>query len=270
MTDTEIPRFFFIHVMKTGGTSLVFQLLQHFDEDEVYPSTIDRGSPADVTPYTSIPTMLALSPERRARIRVYTGHMPYVASELLGIDVIRLTLLRDPVDRTISMLKHVKRLFERYAALPIEAIYEDDPVFRHYLDNYQTKVFALTAEERARALAAAAGATAEEHPTDPVQQQSGASRSVPIDSRRFERAKANLAGVDVVGLNERYGDFLDELHSRFGWWPDGLRRQARANVSSEDWEVPSALRRRIADDLTVDMEFYEYAKTLVEDRRNNG
>jgi hypothetical protein len=95
------------------------------------------------------------------------------------------------------------------------------------------------------------------------------SRSVPIDSRRFEHAKANLAGVDVVGLNERYGDFLDELHSRFGWWPDGLRRQARANVSAEDWEVPSALRRRIADDLTVDMEFYEYAKTLVEDRRKD-
>ena len=106
--------------------------------------------------------MLALSPERRARIRVYAGHLPYVASELLGIDVIRLTLLRDPVDRTVSMLKHVKRLFERYHSASLEAIYDDDPVFRHYLDNYQTKVFALTAEERAPR-SRPRGATAEEH-----------------------------------------------------------------------------------------------------------
>ncbi len=269
MTDTEIPRFFFIHVMKTGGTSLVFQLLQHFDEDEVYPSTIDRGSPADVTPYTSIPKMLALSPERRARIRVYTGHMPYVASELLGIDVIRLTLIRDPVDRTVSMLKHVKRRFERYATLPIEAIYDDEPVFRHYLDNYQTKEFALAAEERARAVTAGVDVMIREHRAVTPRRLPGDSRSVPIDPSRFERAKANLARVDVVGLSERYPDFLDELHARFGWWPDGVRRPARANVSSEAWEVSSSLRRRIADDLTVDMEFYEYAKTLVEDRHKN-
>ena len=98
--------------------------------------------------------MLALSPERRARIRVYAGHLPYVASELLGIDLVRLTLLRDPVDRTVSMLKHVKRLFERYAEFSLDAIYDDDAVFRHYLDNYQTKVFALTAEERAAVAAA--------------------------------------------------------------------------------------------------------------------
>ena len=84
------------------------------------------SSPTDVTPYASIPKMLALSPERRARIRVYAGHLPYVASELLGFDVIRLTLLRDPVDRTVSMLKHVKRLFERYRELSLEEIYDDD------------------------------------------------------------------------------------------------------------------------------------------------
>jgi len=268
VTDHD-PRFFFIHVMKTGGTSFVFQLLQNFEPDELYPSAVDRDSPTDVTPYASIPKMLALSPERSDRIRVYTGHMPYVASELLGIDVIRLTLLRDPVDRTISMLKHVKRLFPSYSEFPLEAIYDDEPIFRHYLDNYQTKVFALTAEERARALAAAANPTdsAAARPSVPNQRPFGPSQSIPVDGSRFEHAKANLATVDVIGLNERYGEFLDELHARFGWWPDGLRREARANVSSEDWEISNALRRRIADELAADMEFYEYAKELVEARR---
>ena len=257
MTEPEPPRFFFIHVMKTGGTSFVFQMLANFEADEAYPSAIDRSSPTDVTPYANIPKLLALSPERRARIRVYAGHLPYVASELLGFPVVRLTLLRDPVDRTVSMLKHVKRLFERYKELSLEEIYEDDPVFRHYLDNAQTKVFALTAEERDRALASMAA-----NP-DPAP----LARSMPIDAGRLEQAKANLANVDVVGLNESYGDFLEELHSRFGWWPAGVKQQARANVSAEGWTVPAGLRARIADDLAVDMEFYEYAQALVAARR---
>jgi hypothetical protein len=153
----------------------------------------------------------------------------------------------------------VKRLFERYYERSLEEIYEDDAVFRHYLDNAQTKVFALTAEERELALAAAA----------PNADAAPLARSVPIPSHRFEQAKANLAKVDVVGLNETYGDFLEELHNRFGWWPNGVKQQARANVSSEDWEVSAALRRRIAEDLTVDREFYEYARELVAARRRS-
>jgi hypothetical protein len=259
VTEDERRRFFFIHVMKTGGTSFVFQMLANFEPDEAYPSAIDRSSPTDVTPYASIPKMLALSPERRARIRVYAGHLPYVASELLGFPVVRLTLLRDPVDRTVSMLKHVKRLFERYRELSLEEIYDDDPVFRHYLDNAQTKVFALTAEERERALASM------ETSADPAP----LARTMPIEPARLDQAKANLANVDVVGLNESYGDFLEELHRRFGWWPNGVTQQARANVSSEGWEVPGALRARIAEALTVDMECYEYARELVAARRRS-
>ena len=259
MTPDDPTRFFFIHVMKTGGTSFVFQMLANFEPDERYPSAIDRSSPTDVTPYASIPKLLALSPERRARIRVYSGHLPYIASELLGIDVVRLTMLRDPVDRTVSMLKHVKRLFERYTEFSIDAIYDDEAIFRFYLDNYQTRLFALSAEERERALAGAD--TDAELPAE--------APPLPIDGIRFERAKANLANVDVIGLKERYGDFVDELHTRFGWWPGGVKDHPRANVSSEDWPISPELRRRIADDLSVDMEFYEYAKELIEARRTS-
>jgi hypothetical protein len=259
LTEAERPRFFFIHVMKTGGTSFVFQMLTNFERDEAYPSAIDRSSPTDVTPYASIPKLLALSPERRDRIRVYAGHLPYIASELIGIDVVRLTLLRDPVDRTVSMLKHVKRLFERYADHAIEAIYEDPAVFRSFIDNYQTRMFALTIEERDRALAAAASGAA----------PAPGPHAAPLDERRFAQAKAHLANVDVVGLNERYSAVLAELHTRFGWWPDGVPTTARTNDSSEDWIASAELRRRIADDNAYDMEFYEYAKELVETRRKD-
>jgi hypothetical protein len=259
VTGDEPVRFFFIHVMKTGGTSFVWQMLSNFEPDEVYPSEVDRTSPTDVARYVFIPKMLDLSPERRARIRVYAGHLPYVASELLGIELVRLTLLRDPVDRAVSMLRHVKLRFEQYSQLSLEEIYDDDLVFRRYLDNQQTKVFALTAEERERALAGM-----ETQPdTAPL------ARRLLVEPRRFDQAKANLAKVDVIGLNERYGEFIDELHTRYGWWPNGVKEHVRTNVTSDRWPVSASFRRRIADDLGVDLEFYEYAKELVAARRRS-
>ncbi len=259
MIEERAVPFFFTHVMKTGGTSLVWQLLTIFEPDEMYPSEVDRSSPNDTTLYYVIPKLLDLSPERRARIRVYAGHFPYVASELLGIDLIRLTMVRDPVDRAVSMLKHVKRLFDDYHDLSLEAIYEDDAIFRSFLDSFQTNVFALTAEERKHALAfLESDANTDAQP---------AARSVPLEPHRFEHAKANLANVDVIGLSEEYGAFVAELHDRFGLWPNGVKQQVRTNVSAEDWPVSAALRRRIAEELTTDIEFYEYAKELVAARR---
>jgi len=267
VNDTEPLRFFFVHVMKTGGTSFAFQIQQHFEPDEIYPSAEDRRNA--LAPYASVPTMADLSAERRARIRVYTGHVPYLASQLLGIDVVTLTLLRDPVDRTISMLKHVRREFEKFGGLELDDIYDDDFVFEHFVENNQTKVFALTQEERASAIAASSPTPAvAAHLLEP-QVSAGPKdrpRRIAINDQRFEQAKSNLARVDVLGLSERYGDFLDELHTRYGWWPDGPKKPAQANISTESWAASPELRRRIARDNSYDMAFYEYAKELVEQR----
>ena len=64
-------------------------------------------------------------PERRATIRGYMGHYPYVASQLLGEDPVTLTILRDPVERTISYLKHCKRYHDHHRELSLEEIYRD-------------------------------------------------------------------------------------------------------------------------------------------------
>jgi hypothetical protein len=94
-------------------------------------------------------------------------------------------------------------------------------------------------------------------------------RTLPVEPHRFDQAKANLAKVDVIGLNERYGDFVDELHNRYGWWPNGIQAHVRTNVTSERWPVSATFRRRIADDLRVDLEFYEYAQELVATRHRS-
>ena len=238
--------FFFVHVMKTGGTSFVFDVLRTFPAEQVYPNkTLDRKHLADIEPYTSIARLGEISAERRAVIRVYAGHFPYMACDVLDMDFVKLTLLRDPVDRTISVLKQFKRLHEKHDASTLDEIYEDEYVFRHFVDNHQTKLFSLTSADSPRAFL----------------------RAIEIDADRFAHAKENLACVDVIGLSERYGDFVDELHRRFGWWPDGLETPSRTNVSSEKWGVSAELRERIAADNPFDMQFYEYARQLIEERR---
>jgi hypothetical protein len=86
------------------------------------------------------------------------------------------------------------------------------------------------------------------------------------DAGRLAIAKQTLAAVEVVGITERYAAFVEELRSQFGWWPSGAHSDARANVSPGEWNASSALRGRIAGDNRFDMDFYDYARELIEGR----
>src|SRR4051794_40270679 len=260
-------RFFFVHVMKTGGTSFVFQLLRNFDADAVYPhQALDRLSPTDVEPYASTTALEQLTPERRAGIRVYTGHFPFAARDAMGADVATLTLLRDPVGRTVSVLKHFKRLWPRYRDLSLDAIYDDEFVFRHFCEHFQTRMFALTPADRTRSFASAVDFVTMRRAMESASGEAaalGPAATIVVDADRFERAKANLALVDVLGINDAFGAFIAELRERFGWWPSGEEVDARANVSSEPWEASGALRSRIERDSAYDSELYEHAHRLI-------
>jgi hypothetical protein len=160
-------------------------------------------------------------------------------------------------------------LYERYRDLPLDAIYDDPFVYRHFVENHQTKLFSVTADDRPKMLASVLGfrefreqLTATLATSDRT--RADAPDTITVDTQRLARAKSNLARVDVVGLNDRFDEFVESLRTRFGWWPDGLGRDARANVSSENWQAGPALRARIALDNAFDVEFYEYAKELAQ------
>ena len=68
----------------------------------------------------------------------------------------------------------------------------------------------------------------------------------------------------MLGVHERYGEFVDDLNEQFGWRFDRPRNR---RVSREPWDVGVAFRRQIADDNAVDVELYEHARRLHERRR---
>ena len=86
-----------------------------------------------------------------------------------------------------------------------------------------------------------------------------------VDAKRLEIAKRNLERVDVIGIQDRFEELLSELERRFGW--------RRAPVSNRNvdpgtpGDVPASFRLRIAEDNPAEMEFFEHARRLVEQRR---
>ena len=139
MSEPAQPPFFFVHNMKTGGASLRQHLYANFQPGEIYPVP-DRD---DMDRAWLVDYLLGLSPARRASFRGYAGHFPFVVTRLLGIDVVTLTIVRDPVDRTISYLKHCKRYHEQHHDLSLEEIYCDEFHFPCFIHNHQAKIFSM-------------------------------------------------------------------------------------------------------------------------------
>jgi hypothetical protein len=239
VNDRGAERFFFIHVMKTGGGTFVQHIRANFDRSEVYPFA--ELDPEDELPRFNIPYLTALAPERLAKIRLFMGHFPFVAVQLLGMEVQTITILRDPVERTISYLKHCQRYHDQHRALSLEEIYADPLYYPMLIRDHQAKLFSMT----------------------PDDQPDSYHDVIDVDDRRLEIAKSNLEQVDVLGLQERFEDFLAEIAHRFGWrFPQVSNR----HVGGES-DVSSAFRRRIAEDNAADLEFYEHARRLWERRR---
>jgi hypothetical protein len=243
MSEPANPKIFFVHVMKTGGATFRQHVYNNYGPGEVYPDLQLDFKPDDLyRPNFRISYLFALEPARRARIRAYMGHFPYVVRDLLGIEPLTLTILRDPVDRTISYLKHCKRYHPQHRELTLEEIYADPFYYPKFIENHQAKVFSMTREDELISFMDV----------------------ITVDDDRLRIACDNLEKVDVLGLHEHYDEFLADIHSRFGWRFDEVPDW---HVSEESSPVSEAFRRRIATDNAADMAFYRYAQSLHARRR---
>jgi hypothetical protein len=235
----EPERFFFVHMQKTGGTSLYMRTKRHFGDAGVYPDHSIDGDVQDVAPQLMVPVLLECWEKRRDQIRLVAGHFPLCTRELLDAEFTTFTVLRDPVERTLSYLRQHRELNRTDWDRTLEEMY-DDPAhllhFRHFIGNHMVKMLTMRTEEM----------------TD------GMMTLVDLDRGRLEEAKGALEEMAEFGFQEDLEGFAQRLEQRWGWRLGGPRRdQPTAPV-----KVSRSLRRRIAEDTALDRELYEHGRKL--------
>lgn len=238
----ESERLFFVRVMRTGSTTLTRRMKQHLGEEAVYPA---RRHNDGVNAALSVPLLLAHWRDERDRIRAIAGHFPLATVELLDAPFTTLTILRDPVARTLSQLRRFRDVIPEYAGVDLETIYEDPWRFHNNLHNHMVRMFSLTADEVL---------------------ETGMWTRIEHTRARLERAKERLESVDVVGIQERFDDLCSAVATRFGW---DLGEPTRAATTSGP-PVDDSFEERIAHDNALDVELYEYACQLVDRRAGRG
>ena len=235
-------RFFVAHMQKTAGTALRDRLRASFPDEQIYPNASDGPDPR--ISVISVEHLRERWAARGQDIRLLTGHFPVRVTELLGVPFVTLTVLRDPVERTLSFLRHQAERRQRGATedTPIVEIYEDPFRFESMIQNHMTRTLSLTPAE--------------------MVEGDGVLTRVPYTPERLEMAKEALANLDTFGLQERFDDLCAELGRRWGL---DTGEPLRTNTT-EPTDVPAGFAERIAEDNALDMELYEFGRRLYQER----
>ncbi len=225
------PLDIFLHIPKTGGITM-YQILRHNYPPEsiwkVYPASWEDLQQA----------VNALPEERRARLRLLTGHIPYGVHTLLGRPARYFTILREPVERTLSYFYYVRShpdnpQYAQTRHMSLEEYIESGLL----LDNGQVRWLAN------------------------IQLDTGFQKTTPA---MLETAKQNLKTLVVIGLLERYDESLLVMKRVLEWrwlWYRKHNVNRRKHIYRQ---VPERARKRILEIHALDVELYRYAQMLFE------
>lgn len=189
----------FIHIFKTAGTSLLEYLHSQFAPDQVSPfcfwtprnhwSAAEQANlDVDLRPYSLI-----------------TGHYFYAQIAPFVTNPHYITMLRDPIERTISGYAQQQRVEGAIHAAEANQLalrdFVRDATTSRLTNNLQTRVFGGALRGTPR------------HPRDLMQM------GEDWQAMDLALAKARLDECAVVGFTEHFAESLQLLSYRFGWAP---------------------------------------------------
>ncbi len=228
----RMPKLIFLHVPKTGGTTLRKILEREYEPEEIF-EFYNFGVETRIAHYGRL-----LEPARAA-VRVLSGHLFYGVHEQVGEPPLYVTMLRDPVRRVMSLYRHRSTLptqgFERVHAEEMgleEFIHELRPVAA---DNGQVRML------------------------------SGV-RGLPFGEctpELLEQAKRNIREhFALVLLTERFDESVLLLRRMFGWkTPCYVRENVSTKRLRPEDRSASAIEL-IERHNRLDAELYRFAAAL--------
>lgn len=241
------PRLIFIHIAKTGGSTMQFVIRRQYPAQKVikfiWSEQADQRK-----------ELLEKIQAERDQLACLLGYIRFDTDGIFSEPPVSITMLRDPVTRTISHY-HFGRSnpdkatrFEFSSNLTIQE-YMNHPRQKNYMTRH---------------IAALNGAF---YRNSDQQLEAGES-----DESLLDRAKAVLRDkIDVVGLTEQFDASLFLMKARLGW---GFINYYRQNDSSSFKNKEP--RTKVTPELAAEMEqaspldfaLYRYAKTLFEAQRD--
>ena len=242
----------FLHVPRTAGTTLSMTIERQFSAKAVFPGTLSvrrtrRTFRVLLGKRHTVDQIMrefgGLSEDHRRKIKYLHGHVSFgVHTDLLRPSVY-VTMLRDPVDRTISLYYFLRRS-------PDIAYY--DQIRTMSLRDFVSDTGPHSVVRNAH-----------------VRQISGPDIDVPLLSDALEIAKENLRKHFVmVGLTDRFNESLLLLARTFGWkWRDLLysrRYQVGKNRPLQD-RIPQNALDLVRRCNELDIELYRFAQRMFEE-----
>jgi hypothetical protein len=215
----------FLHNLKTGGTTLRSILARQYRGDQI----CILGRLNDVS---------AIKPEMvdDASLRVIEGHVPYGLHAWLPRPAVYVSLLRDPVERIVSLYQFIRAGEGR-------DIHRETQAALGSLEEFVASGVLLEVDNgQTRRLSGCSPGYGE------------------CSEAMLEQAKANIREhFAVVGLTERFDESVLLMGRRFGWRP-ALYLPEKVNRRKEPAAgLPSGMLELIEQHNCLDRALYEYA-----------
>ena len=234
----------FLHIPKTAGTTLRSIIEDNFPADQSYFLYIGNALHPGMEQFS------ALTEEDKRKIKIFSGHFHFGFHRHLPQPCKYITVLREPVDRTVSLYHHLLQEENARHDKSVAEIQERIRREKLSLEGFVTSGITLD--------------------TDNAQTRilSGESpRFGQCSHETLEKAKRNLReDIAVAGLTERFDESVMLIHKVLGWpVPLYVKKNVSGRRSKKEAASPKTLEviRRFN---TLDTELYNYAQGLLDEQ----
>lgn len=246
----------FWHIPKTAGTSVAGLIRRAYPAEECLPAH-------------TVKELIALPRERVPHFRCYTGHFFSLLEPLVRRRLPTVTILRDPVEQTLSLLRHCQRYvpgagrFAPFAAQTLSFAWENIPSWRRRLEKVWCPVLMNNFQTRALGSEIPAPATLETNfygLTYPFLEPSFCDPNAELEVL-FARAVQRLESMAVVGTTERLPETVERIFKLLGMpAPPAVPRD---NISPPRRKPSPAFLALIESQNSYDRRLHQFAGELL-------